>query len=187
MIPSFEKLIKLEPPPANPLARGTPERWRQVESRLGFRLPNDYKALTDAYGTGRWVNFVEIMNPFCAWQHVQASDFFAWARKRLEGLDEGQRFRPGYAAPFERHPSPNGLFPFAFDDYSGTLCWQVSGQPDSWRIICLDRKMSERFERYEMSLTGFLVALLNGEIFPRTFATKIFPIKRPAFIPGAKP
>lgn len=186
MIPSLEKLTKLEPPPPNPVARGTPERWQKVESTLGFRLPNDYKLLTDRYGVGHWANFIEIMNPFYPWQHAQAPDFFAWSRKRLEGLDEGPRFRPGYSAPFERHPSPNGLFPFAFDDDSGTLCWQVSGQPDSWRIVCLDRTMSERFEQYEMSLTGFLVALLNGEIFPRTFRSNIFPIQRPAFRAGEK-
>ena len=186
MIPSLEILIKLEPPPANPLARGTPERWRQVESNLGFRLPNDYKGLIDAYGVGHWVNFLEIMTPFAQWQHAQAPDFFAWARKRLEGLDEGQKFRPGFSAPFVRHPAPSGLFPFAYDDDSGTLCWQVSGQPDSWRIVCLDKKMSERFDRFDMSLTGFLVGLLNGEILPRTFSSKIFPIRRPAFRPDIK-
>jgi hypothetical protein len=187
MVPSLEKLIKLESPPANPLASGTPERWRQVETELGLRFPNDYKRLIDLYGVGHWVNFVEIMNPFVPWQHAQAPDFFNWARKRLEGLDEGNRFRTGYAAPFVRHPAPDGLFPFAYDDDSGTLCWQVSGQPDSWRIVCLDRKMSERFERFDMSLTGFLVALLKGEIFPRTFSAKIFPIQRPAFRPGTMP
>ncbi len=181
MIPSIEKLIKLEPPPANPTARGTPDRWRAAEDRLGLRLPNDYKALIDLYGAGHWVNFLEIMNPFQSWQHAQAPDFYTWAQKRLHGLDDGPKLRPGYSAAFVEHPTPNGLFPFGYDDNSGTLCWQVSGQPDSWRIVCLDRNMSERFDQFDMSLTGFLVALINGEIFPRTFSSAVFPIRRPAF------
>jgi hypothetical protein len=186
MIPSLETLIKLEPPPSKPIAPGTPDRWREVENRLSLRLPNDYKSLMNIYGVGHWLDFVEIMNPFQPWQHASSPDFFGWARKRLEGLDEGHNFRPGFSAPFLSHPSPHGLFPFAYDDDGGTLCWQVSGRPDSWRIICLDHKMSGRFDRFDMSLTGFLVALLKDEIFPRTFKENIFPIRHPAFKPDAR-
>ena len=185
MIPSVEKLVKLEPPPVSPVASGTPERWQAVESKLGLRLPNDYKVFTSLYGVGHWLNFMEIMNPFCSWQHAQAPDFYKWVEKRLDGLDEGAKFRPAYSAPFFRHPAPNGLFPFAYDDNGGTICWQVSGQPDLWRIVCLDSKMSERCETFDMSLTGFLAALLSEEIFPRTFNQSIFPIRRPAFRQGA--
>jgi hypothetical protein len=186
MIPSLETLIKLEPPPAKPIAPGRPDGWREVENRLHLRLPNDYKSLTSIYGVGHWLDFVEIMNPFQPWQHASSPDFFDWAGKRLAGLDERHKFRPGFSAPFLTHPSSNGLLPFAYDDDGGTLCWQVSGQPDSWPIICLDNKMSGRFDRFDMSLTGFLVALLKDEIFPRTFKENIFPIRHPAFQPGAR-
>jgi hypothetical protein len=186
MIPSLEKLVRLEPPPANPIAPGTPEKWRQVENRRGMRFPEDYKELTRIYGVGHWCNFLEIMNPFQPWQHAKFADFHDWVRKRLEGLDEGYKFRRDFSAPFLSHPSPNGLFPFAYDDANGTLCWQVKGQPDLWRIVCLDAKMSNHFDQFDLSLTGFLVALLNGEIFPRTFDDAVFPNRRPAFQPGER-
>ena len=187
MIPSIEKLVRLEPPPSKPIAPGNPEKWGALESGLnGLRLPNDYKDLTRLYGVGRWFNFLEIMNPFQPFQHAQFADFHGWVRKRLEGLDEGFKFRRHFSAPFVGHPSPNGLFPFAYDDAGGTLCWQVGGPRDSWPIICLDAKMSNRFDRFDLSLTGFLVALLKGEIFPRTFEDSIFPIKRPAFGRGVR-
>jgi len=68
-------------------------------------------------------------------------------------------------------------------DNGGTLCWQVSGEPDSWHIVCLDGKLSERYDRFDMTLTGFLAAWLSQEISPRTFAPDFFPIPRPAFKP----
>lgn len=183
MSPTLKRLTELEPPPPSPVAPGSPAAWETVESRLGLRLPQDYKDYIGLYGAGQWADFFGIMDPFYRWKHPQAPDFYSWIPMRLEGLDEMHRQYPEHIAPFHRHPAPNGLFPFAYDDNGGTLCWQVSGEPDSWRIICLDGKLSERYDQFDMTLTGFLSSLLSKEIFPRTFPPDFFPTPRPAFKP----
>jgi hypothetical protein len=183
MASSLQRLIQLEVPPLKPVAPGTPDSWQEVERKLNLVLPTDYKEYVRAYGAGCWANFFGIMNPFYRWRHPEAGSFYAWIQTRLEGLDEMYEKFPEYSAPFRRHPAPNGLFPFGYDDNGGTLCWKITRAPDSWPIVCLGGKYSAPYGEYDMTLTNFLVGLLSGKIFPPTFPPDLFPILRPAFSP----
>ncbi|WP_152049375.1 hypothetical protein [Tautonia marina] len=35
-----------------------------METRLGLELPDDYKRLVHAYGSGSWMGFLWVLNPF---------------------------------------------------------------------------------------------------------------------------
>jgi hypothetical protein len=180
----LKRLIQIEPPPANPVAPGSHEDWRHLETELRLHFPTNLKQYIRTYGAGQWAKFLGIMNPFYQWKHPQAQGYHAWVRTRLDGFYEMRAEFPDYVAPFNRHPSPGGLFPFGYDDNGGTLCWQVQGEPDLWPIIYLDGKQSDCYDRFDLTLTHFLVALLSGEISaPQIFPADLFPIARPAFRP----
>jgi hypothetical protein len=184
MNPSLQRLMNLVPPPAAPVAPGSSDAWKQVEQEMGTPLPQDFKDYTQVYGAGQWADFFGVMNPFYLWKHPEASKSWkAWFEKRFEGFSELQKEYPRYQAPFRVFPEPNGVLAFGYDDNGGTLCWQTSGNPDSWRIVCLDGKTSERYDSFDMNLTGFLDALLHERISPNTFAPDFFPIRQPAFRP----
>jgi hypothetical protein len=186
MEPSLQKLICIEPPPVPPAAPGTPEEWVPVESKMGVTFPTHYKDYIQTYGAGQWLNFFGIMNPFYQWKHPEASGYFRWTETRLETLDSPyRRESPTYYAPFERHPAPNGLIPFGYDDNGGTLCFQVSGDESSWPIILLDGKLTPEYDTFQGTVAAFIGALLEAKFKPTTWPD-LFPIKSPAFRPYTK-
>ncbi|MBA4146917.1 MAG: SMI1/KNR4 family protein [Verrucomicrobia bacterium] len=181
---SLHRLITIEPPPIHLVAPGSLADWSRVETEVGARLPQDFKDYISVYGAGQWGDFFGVINPFYKWKHPQAQESWrAWMDLRLGGLEEMGRKYPQYTAPFRPHPASDGLLAFGYNDNGGTLCWQASGEPDSWRIVCLDGKLSEEYDAFDMTLTAFLAALLSEEISLRTFAPDFFPVRRPAFRP----
>ena len=57
----IENLVRVAPvPPGNlrPFCG-----WAELEQRLGFRLPSDYKALVETYGPGIFGGFIHVFQP----------------------------------------------------------------------------------------------------------------------------
>ena len=181
---SLERLIAIVPPPANPVAPGSRAEWLAVEEELGCCLPQDFKDYTTIYGAGQWANFFGIMNPFYKWKHPQASESWTkWRQLRLQFLDEWQTESPKHVAPFLRYPAPGGLLAFGYDYNGGTLCWQTSGPPDEWEIICLDNHLSREYDRFKVLLTTFLSDFLTRKNCPNTFPDDMYPLRKPLFRP----
>jgi hypothetical protein len=63
---SLERLRSLAPPPDEPLEPGVPEQWKRVEAELGSELPGDFKRFTELYGSGKFDDFLYLLNPFSA-------------------------------------------------------------------------------------------------------------------------
>src|SRR5690348_13132947 len=102
---SLQHLMKLVPPPNNPVAPGSPEAWKHVEEEMGTPLPQDFKDYIQVYGAGQWADFFGVMNPFYQWKHPQASKSWnAWFQLRFEGFSKLQKEYPQYQAPFRLHP-----------------------------------------------------------------------------------
>ena len=176
--------MKLVPPPTDPVAPGSKDAWPEVEAMIGTPLPADFKEYILTYGAGQWADFFGVMDPFYKWRHPQAAESWkVWAEKRFEGFSNRQKQFPKYCAPFKPYPTQDGVLAFGYDDNGGTLCWQTSGSPDLWRIVCLDGGLSEEYDVFDMNLTGFLDALMSEKISPKTFAPDFFPIRQPAFRP----
>ena len=181
---SLQRLIRLAPPPSNPVASGNIEQWPQIESEIGSKLPQDFKDYIKTYGAGQWFDFFGIVDPFYEWKHPEAKESWCdWMTKRIGNLDKIEEKYKNYHAPFRPHPAPNGLLAFGYDDNGGTLCWQTEGESDSWPIVCLDGKLSEEYDTFKMTLTAFLAGLVREEISPVTFAPDLFPARQPFFRP----
>jgi hypothetical protein len=180
---SLPQLTAIEKPPSRPSAPGTLEAWLPVEQKVGVTFPRHYKEYIGIYGAGQWAGFFGILDPFYEWKHPQATGYFRWMETRLEGLDEHRKEYPKYIAPYNRYPAPEGLVPFGYDDNGGTLCFQVTGESDSWPVVFLDGKLSECYDVFRGSVSAFLVALLREEFLPKTWPSDFFPIQTPAFRP----
>jgi hypothetical protein len=184
MNPMLQHLIKLVQPPTEPVAPGSSEAWKQVEEEMGTPLPQDFKDYTNTYGAGQWADFFGIRNPFYQWKNPHASKSWKeWLEKRFEGFLEFQAKYPKDSPPFGVYPAAEGLLGFGYHDNGGTICWQTTGPCDSWPIVCLDGKLSAGYDIYQMTLTEFLVGLVEEKIAPKTFAPDLFPFRRPAFQP----
>jgi len=163
---SLQQLNAIERPPSRPSAPGTIEGWRPVEQKIGVTFPRHYKDYIRSYGAGQWAGFFGIMDPFYEWKHPQATGYFRWMETRLDGLDELRRQHPESVVPFDRHPAPDGLLPFGYDDNGGTLCFQVSGVVDAWPIVFLSGKFGGSYDTFRGNVAAFLVALLKEKFLP---------------------
>lgn len=181
MPPSLQTLTEIEPAPRIPIGAKSTKSWSQFESELGFEFPEDYKQYVALYGAGRWADFLGVMSPF--YEGGETVDFWKWIKSALDGLDEMHSMSPNHAPPFFRYPARSGLIPIGFTDNGGTICWQADGPPEYWSIVCLAGKLSLGYDKFNTSLTGFLVDLLRERISPKTFPPDLFPIPRPAFRP----
>ncbi len=183
MSPGIIKLIAVQPSPLNPLGARGATNWTSIESKVGTRLPTDYKEYVGVFGAGSWAEFLCVLTPFYRWSHPESVDFFTWVKTRLSGLNDVHQTFPEFAPPFCEFPASGGLFPIGFTDNGGTICWQTEGTPDSWPVVILAEEYPLGYNKYDTSLTEFLADLLEGRLVPKTFPGDFYPIPRPAFVP----
>ncbi len=119
MSASFARLSAAVPPPPDPCEAGTSEGFDQVEARLAIRLPEDYKQLITAFGTGSWKEFIWVLNPFSANTFL---NLFDQATRQLDSEREIRRKRPN-ELPFPLHPESGGLLPWGLTDNGDRLYW----------------------------------------------------------------
>src|SRR5687767_3084452 len=117
----LEALVRSMPPPREPRDAGDPDRWPQIELRLGRRLPSDYKAFIATYGSGRVGEFINVANPFSDNPHVRDLPD--------EMLKIYRDIRKFEHIPFPIHPEPGGLIPWGDTDKGDVLFW-VADPPD---------------------------------------------------------
>jgi len=136
MRPSLKTIAKLLPPPASP--RGSDRSWDAVEQELRLKLPHDYKAFIDLYGSGQiasaegWV---------VVWNFRDASLFRSSLMEALSG-DEGvtawyrtKAASSGNQLPYPLYPDRGGLLPFAAVVDVDYLNWLTTGPTDQWNVV----------------------------------------------------
>jgi hypothetical protein len=156
---SLIELREVVEPPLAPLERGTPEEWIAAERSLGTSLPDDYKALIDAYGTGSFNDFIYVLNPFAANENLN----MVQRRKPLLDAYRTMKRSTPEQLPDPAYPEPGGLLPWAVTDNGNVFYWHTAGDPSAWQLVIFDGDHVEH-ERYELSTTTFLAQLLSGEI-----------------------
>ena len=77
---SFDDLVRLCPPPADPPRVD----WNAVEGTLAIRLPEDYKQLAAAFGPGAFCNFMRVHHPHGATMGLSHRLDAATVRAQLE-------------------------------------------------------------------------------------------------------
>jgi hypothetical protein len=155
----LERLRLLLPPPTDPVEGGRPDGWAKVEAALGTRLPGDFKAFTQLYGSGKVDDFLYLFNPFAAGQ--DGNLLFEKARV-LAGYTQTRAKFP-QRLPLPPFPQPGGVLPLGRTDNGDELYWVTAGDPDEWSVALLESHAASQ-EIHPMPVTGFLAALAAGEL-----------------------
>ena len=154
---AIDQLLKILPQPSSPTeARGS---WEEVESALTIKLPNDFIAFIENYGTGRLNNFLTVFNPFSKRANL---NLLVQSKNQLGALAELQEQFTEFRT-FTLFPKKGGLLPVAMTDNGDTIYWLTQGEPSEWSMVVCDARGPE-FERFDCSLTKFLVDILAGKL-----------------------
>jgi len=135
-------LIKLVKPPKAPVEAPRAAQWKAHEKSLGVALPDDYKAMVEAYGTGCFDGFVWLANPF--------SKLMPWKRW-FEGTNAGLH-----------EAGHEGLLPWASSENGNVLCFRMS----DWTTVVTEGRGS-RIDELPGGATDALAALLSGRDLDR--------------------
>jgi SMI1-KNR4 cell-wall/Ankyrin repeats (3 copies) len=159
---SIEKLVKLVPPPKEPVELGTKKDWSRAEKTLGVKLPSDYKEFIDRYGSGEFAGFFLVFNPFS---------------KTINLLDKfetlGASYRDSHDSdpdnfPLAMFPEVPGMIPWGHDTNGHTYFWLVKNKktPDEWTIVW-DEGDDQGFEEHKWTFSEYLLGVLKGKIDAR--------------------
>ena len=137
---------------------GDPTKWEPVESRLGLRLPTQYKNLVDLMDTPILGDLV-VLTPDTENVHVHLIE----CGERILSADRTSRASWPEHYPFPLHPEPGGLLPWATTGNGDTLYWITREEdPDKWPILATEARRPE-FEVWFMSTSQFLHHAFSGK------------------------
>ncbi|MGW6356849.1 SMI1/KNR4 family protein [Streptomyces sp. NPDC055092] len=156
MSPELERLVRVLPMPSAPHA--APD-FDQAEATLQMVLPADYKELMEVYGGGFIDGYLRLLEPACSNRVYDLIKIAAEREDANEGLWEyGDR-------PPEMEIEGNRLVSWGATDNGEYLFWLVApGDDPGSRPILINGVSDEDWERYDLTVTGFLAAVLSGEI-----------------------
>jgi len=147
-------LTELCPPPPG---ASDPIDWAAVESRLGMKLPEDYKELSSIYGPGRFADYLHIFHPHTQSEYV---DLTGPMPARIRAQLQKDYTHGSHPVPYD----PQHLFLVGSTDNGEYLFWvtEPSEVPNSW-WIAINEARGPRWFTFEGTLTAFLTSVLSGE------------------------
>lgn len=152
--------------------------WAAGENALRTALPADYRELIETYGGGFIDGYLLLLEPKCP---NDVYGFLKISAEREEANDSLWQFED---KPDEM-PTP-GSCPvcWATTDNGEYLYWlaQADDDPESL-VIMINSESGEDWERYDMTVPRFLVAVLAGEIRSEILWDK-FPLPEHEFRPA---
>jgi hypothetical protein len=184
----LQKLIWTFRPPIRPQDVPTGAMWKMTEEALGFRLPDDYKALAESYGLGAFDDFLWVLIPNSRNDHL---DLLIKGDISLNALKMGEEEVVPHESQIRTNPMaesriveaiPNGphaqdevFYPWAITDNGDTLYWLKNRGADRWAIV-INESRGPRWARFEMATCEFLAALfrrdIRVEVFPDDFPSE---------------
>lgn len=154
---SVDDLLRLVPPPAEPLYPGTNEQWREASQKLGITFPADYISIKQAWGAGDVLDetthlyLLHAIGP----NGVDVSKFVKELNRVDLILDDFDELE------YHGYDGQTGLFPLASDSNGKIICWNVASEVDSWEIVTF---ADEIFESFPGPTSEFLVQLFRCEL-----------------------
>ena len=159
----FDRLTRVLPPPRRPIATGSREAWTSFENRSGLRLPGDYRRFVSTYGSGAIDGFVSVFSPFAE----GASNLETRVREH----------RAAHVVAIEYEDEPEGLIPWATNDYRGVCHWETDNpDPDAWTVYAV---LDDDVHRFPESMTTFLLKVLTGEHISTVFGGDTYRFRPP--------
>lgn len=148
-------LVSVVAAPEHPVHSGELKKWKAIEQDVGIRFPDEYRAIAEKYGSGEFLSgTLEIANPF-------DPAYGTWLQYELKKLRHAQEDSPE-EVPYAVFPDPDGLFPFGRDDNGNRFYWRMSGEPNSWPVIC--RSSEYHWATVNHTLTQFLSLLITNKL-----------------------
>ncbi|MFF7146394.1 SMI1/KNR4 family protein [Streptomyces nodosus] len=177
MTPDLTRLTELLARPQN--TSPVPD-WAAAETVLRTALPSDYKELIEAYGGGFVDGYLLLLEPDCP---NDVYDLLKISAEREEANASLWQFED---KPEELQTAGNRLVCWATTDNGEYLYWlvQPDDDPDS-RTVLINSASGEDWERYEMTVTRFLAAVLDGEVHSEILWDK-FPLPQHEFSPAGE-
>jgi hypothetical protein len=173
-VTAIDDLIRLVPPPAAPVSANGD--WQQVESRLGIRLPDDFKQLIEHYGLGQFVDFITPLTPF------GPEDLLTRSARRLLDSERAFRDRNPDKSPYAFYPEPGGLLEWAGTDNGDRLCWLTEGNPSQWTTVAWQPR-GWHYDAHPVGAAGFLHGWLTGRLTTTVFGSRANDTPAPWFEP----
>lgn len=160
---NLERIMQLMPVPPDAVERKGHD-WPRLESRLGLLLPQDYKEILAAYGTGAIGGFLWVLNPFSVNPSLNEGAI-GYLRQAYAQM------KAAFPADYPRAVSE--FLPWAVTDNGDSLVWTISGNdPERWCVAIHNHDQGAE-EVSALNASGFLAALLEKEvvssILPRDF------------------
>lgn len=173
---SLRKLENIVTPPENPVEVPNEAIWSAVENNLA-KLPDDYRAFIQRYGTGCIDSFIWIFNPAAENPFLNLEQQALKQEETIKAINEGgmEKFIPFF-------PASLGVLPFGITDNGDVLFWSNKGEPNSWTVAVLEPRRSPMLE-FDMNMTCFLAGLCEGSITCEAFPED-FPSSAPVFTAG---
>jgi hypothetical protein len=174
----LEQLRRLLPPPDQPLEAAPPDGWAEVEAALGTGLPDDFKAFTQLYGSGKVDDFLYLFNPFAEGQDGN----LLFEKDRVLAAYAETRARFPARLPLPPFPEDGGVLPLGRTDNGDELYWVTGGDPRDWPVALLESRAA-RQEVHRMPVTGLLAALAAGELVSAILPDQVLHRPRHEFAP----
>jgi hypothetical protein len=167
---SLQELLRIAPPPNNPIHTGTKEDFLIIENQIGSELPSDYKKYIQYYGDSMWYRHIYISTPFDPVDNGNYS-FWGWHKKNMEHLS--LLFKNEYSwHKYPVFPEKGGIFLCGGDIFGEMIAWITEGEPDNWSVVYFNVDCA-LFNKYEMNITTFLLKLIKNEIHPDCFPSEL--------------
>ena len=141
--------------------------WSAVEQEIGTRLPDDFKAFIELYGSGRISEFIWVLNPFAS------NQFINLGRQVVDRLGALEALARDFCeqCPYPLFPQSGGLLPFAVTDNGDVVYWITNGDPNAWRVV-VNQARGPKYEEFALNATDFLAGVLTHRIdctvFPKS-------------------
>ncbi len=158
MKPIDEIKAILEPPQA-PVDIGSSEQWLEVTRKLGIRLPNDFEAFVNIYGSGEIGDFLTVLNPFAQNHHV---NLIYQLPEILSGMRElKEEFPDDYGIPL--YFEPGGFIPWGMSNTGDIYGWLTTGSQGRWKTLVIPRHDHPLTQQFDLSFGQFILNSLSGK------------------------
>lgn len=147
-----------------------------VKRTFGTDLPPDYVDFVQTYGHGAIDDWLFVLTPGWESRDGDICREVEYTKMVIDAHREA-----GLPTPYQAYPDPGGLIGWGNTANGDVCCWKTGdADPSKWPVVVAD---SERvtWDRFEGTMTEFLVAVLTGRhrcpVFP-----KDFPSDSPRFV-----